>query len=161
VFFAQGLLYNPVLDLVKWSIILFLIRLDDQRRCIRWALSVLQVFNMAHVVSVFMVVVFQCWPVHRYWDHHKTDKLVDGRSSNDRYTCIDQASFFLSTAGISVLTHVAVLLVPIAMMWDLRMPIQRKLAVIFVLSLGWIVAVVGIIRIKYATHELSIDRQAI
>jgi len=149
VFFAQGLLYNPVLGLVKWSIILFLLRLDDRRRYIRWTLIALQVFNIAHMVSVFLVVVFQCSPVHMYWNHHKTDELVDGRIVNDGYTCIDQASFSLSTAGISILTDVAILLVPIAMMWNLRMPVRRKLAVTLVLSLGWVVAVVGIIRIKF------------
>jgi len=35
------------------------------------------------------------------------------------------------------------------MMWNLRMPVRQELAVIFVLSLGWVVAVVGIIRIKF------------
>ena len=149
VFFAQGLLYNPVLGLVKWSIILFLIRLDDRRRHIRLTLLILQVFNIAHMISVLLVVVFQCSPVHMYWEHHKTDQLVDGTIVNNGYTCIDRASFSLSTAAISVLTDVAILLVPIAMMWDLKMPVRRKMAVIFVLSLGWIVAVVGIIRIKF------------
>jgi hypothetical protein len=149
IFFAQGLLYNPVLGLVKWSIILFLIRLDDRRRYIRWTLIALQVFNVAHMVAVFLVVIFQCSPVNMYWNHHKTDELVEGKIVNDGYTCIDQASFSLSTAGISVLTDVAILLVPIAMMWNLRMPTRRKLAGIFVLSLGWVVAVVGVIRIKF------------
>lgn len=149
VFFAQGLLYNPVLGLVKWSIILFLLRLDDARKSIKWTLWGLLVFNIAHMVSVFLVVVFQCSPVHMYWDHHKTDKVVDGQIVNDNYSCIDQASFSLSTAAIAVLTDVAILLVPIAMMWNLRMPLRRKVAVILVLSLGWVVAVVGIIRIKF------------
>ena len=46
------------------------------------------------------------------------------------------------------MTDIAILLVPIAMMWNLRMPVRQELAVIFVLSLGWVVAVVGIIRFK-------------
>lgn len=101
------------------------------------------------MLSVFLVVVFQCSPVHMYWDHHKTDKLVGGKIIKNNHACIDRASFSLSTAGISVLTDVAILLVPIAMIWNLRMPIRRKLAVVFVFSLGWIVAVVGIIRTKF------------
>lgn len=149
VFFAQGLLYNPILGLVKWWIILFLLRLDDRRQYIRWTLVSLQLLNVAHMVAVFLVVMFQCSPVHMYWNYHRTDELVDGKIVNEGYTCIDQASFSLSTAGISVLTDVAILLVLIAMMWNLRMPTRRKLAVIFVLSLGWVVAVVGIIRIKF------------
>jgi hypothetical protein len=149
VFFAQGLLYNPVLGLVKWSIISFLLRLDDRRKGIRWTLLSLQAFNLAHMISVFLVVVFQCSPANMYWNHHKTDQMINGQVVNDNYTCIDQASFSLSTAAIAVLTDIAILLVPIAMMWNLRMPIRRKLAVVFVLSLGWIVAVVGVIRINF------------
>jgi len=148
-FFTQGLLYNPVLGLVKWSIIVFLMRLEDRRKIIKWTLWGLLVFNLAHMVSVFLAVVFQCSPVHMYWNHHKTDEVVDGQIVNDNYSCIDQASFSLSTAAIAVLTDVAILLVPIAMMWKLRMPLRRKLAVIFVLSLGWVVAIVGIIRINF------------
>lgn len=149
VFFAQGLLYNPVLGLVKWSILLFLLRLEDQRKSINWTLWALLVFNLMHMVSVFLVVVFQCSPVHMYWDHHKTDEVVDGRVVNDRYSCIDQAPFSLGTAAIAVLTDIAILLVPIAMMWNLNMPVRRKVAVVLVLSLGWVVAVVGVIRIKF------------
>jgi hypothetical protein len=149
VFFTQGLLYNPVLGLVKWSVVIFLMRLGDRRKMIRWTLWGLLVFNLAHMVSVFLVVVFQCSPVHMYWDHHKTDKLVHGQTVNEGYACIDQASFSLSTAAIAVLTDIAILLVPIAMMWELRMPLRRKLAVVFVLSLGWVVAIIGIIRIKF------------
>ena len=149
VFFTQGLLYNPVLGLVKWSIIIFLMRLEDRRKMTRWTLWGLLVFNLAHMVSVFLVVVFQCSPVHMYWNHHKTDQVVDGQIVNEKYTCIDQASFSLSTAAIAVMTDVAILLVPIAMMWKLRMHLRRKLAVVFVLSLGWVVAIVGIIRIKF------------
>jgi hypothetical protein len=148
-FFAQGLLYDPVLGLVKWSIILFLLRLDDRRKGIWWTLMSLQAFNLAHMISVFLVVVFQCSPADMYWNHHKTDLIIGGQVVNDDYTCIDQASFSLSTAAIAVLTDIAILLVPIAMMWNHQMPIRRKLAVIFVLSLGWIVAVVGIIRIDF------------
>lgn len=149
VFFAQGLLYNPVLGLVKWSIILFLLRLDDQRKSIKWTLWGLLMFNLAHMISVFLVVVFQCSPVHMYWDHHRTDEIVDGQIVNDGYSCIDQAPFSLGTAAIAVATDIAILMVPIAMMWNLRMPLRRKVAVILVLSLGWVVAVVGIIRIKF------------
>lgn len=149
VFFTQGLLYNPVLGLVKWSIIIFLMRLEDRRKIIRRTLWGLLVINIAHMVSVFLVVVFQCSPVHMYWDHHKTDKIVNGQMVNGDYNCIDQASFSLSTAAIAVLTDVAILLVPIVMMWKLRMPLRRKLAVVFVLSLGWVVAIIGIVRIRF------------
>jgi hypothetical protein len=39
-------------------------------------------------------------------------------------------------------------MIPIAMTWPLRLNIRRKLAVILVLSLGWVVVIVGVIRFK-------------
>lgn len=149
--FAQGLIYNPILGCVKFAIILFLLRLDDKRRWIRWTLWGLFVFNAGHLIAVFLVVIFQCTPVHMYWDHFKTDQVLEnGTIVNRNYTVnIDQAAFSISTAGIAVATDVAILMVPVFIMWDLRMPLRRKLAVLFVLSLGWVVAVVGAVRIKF------------
>ncbi|KAI7490742.1 hypothetical protein KC351_g442 [Hortaea werneckii] len=146
---VQGLLYNPVLGLVKWSIIVFLMRLDDKRKIIKWTLRILLAVNLGHLIAVFFGVLFQCSPVHMYWDHFKTDQVVDGQVVNDNYTCIDQAAFSLGTAAISVSTDIAILLVPIAIMVNLQLPLRRKLAVIIVLSLSWAVAVVGAIRIYF------------
>ncbi|KAI7084716.1 hypothetical protein KC356_g6510 [Hortaea werneckii] len=146
---VQGLLYNPVLGLVKWSIIVFLMRLDDKRKIIKWTLRILLAVNLGHLISVFFGVLLQCSPVHMYWDHFKTDQVVDGQVVNDNYSCIDQAAFSLGTAAISVTTDIAILLVPIAIMVNLQLPLRRKLAVIIVLSLSWAVAVVGAIRIYF------------
>ena len=55
--FVEGLLYNPVLGLVKWSIIVFLMRLDDKRRSIRFILWALLVVNIGHMIAVFFGVV--------------------------------------------------------------------------------------------------------
>ena len=148
--FAQGLIYNPILGCVKFAIILFLLRLDDKRRRIQWTLWGLFAFNAGHIIAVFLVVVFQCTPVHMYWDHFKTDVILDdGTVVNPNYHCIDQAAFSISTAGVAVATDVVILMVPVFIMWNLRMPLRRKLAVLFVLSLGWVVAVVGAVRIKF------------
>lgn len=148
--FGQGLIYNPILGCVKFAIILFLLRLEDQRRSIQWSLWALAAFNLGHIIAVFLVVVFQCTPVHMYWDHFKTDRVLeDGTVVNPNYHCIDQAAFSISTAGIAVATDIAILMVPVFIMWNLRMPLRRKLAVLFVLSLGWVVAVVGAVRIKF------------
>ena len=149
--FAVGLIYNPILGFVKFAIILFLLRLDDKRRGIVWTLWGLFVFNAFHLIAVFLVVVFQCTPVHMYWNHYKTDVILeDGTvAPNPNYHCIDQAAFSISTAGIAVFTDVAILLVPVFIMWKLRMPLKRKIAVLFVLSMGWVVAVVGAVRIKF------------
>ena len=90
----------------------------------------------------------QCLPIYMYWDHFKTDQLVDGVVVNPNYSCFNRKVFSLTTAGLAILTDVLILTIPIAMTWPLRLNIRRKVAVIAVLSLGWVVVIVGCIRFK-------------
>jgi hypothetical protein len=145
---AQQLLYNPILCLVKASILIFLIRLGDKRKFIYWSSHILFWFNVGHMISVFFAALTQCLPVHMYWDHHHTDQIIDGEVVNPNFTCFDTAVFSLVTAGLAILTDILILLIPVAMMWNLRMPIRRKIAVGAALSLGWVVAILGIVRFK-------------
>ena len=145
---AQQLLYNPILCLVKASVMVFLMRLGDQRRVIRYSLTTFFVFNIGHMVAVFFGVLAQCLPIHMYWDHSKSDRIVDGKVVNPNYTCFNAEAFSMSTASIAILTDILILIIPIVMVWPLRLNWRKKLAVGCVLSLGWIVVIVALIRLK-------------
>ena len=166
---AQQLLYNPILCLVKASIIIFLFRLEDRRKLIRWSLFVLFGFNLGHMCGVFFGALTQCLPIHMYWDHFYTDvTLANGTIVNPNYHCFDEETFSLVTAGFAILTDVLILCVPvsgvarefidkdladriasqIAMIWNLRLNLRKKIGVAVILSLGWIVTAVSILRFK-------------
>jgi hypothetical protein len=145
---AQQLLYNPILCLVKASIMLFLMRLGDQRRVIRYSLTAFFVFNIGHMIAVFFGVLTQCLPIHMYWDHPYTDQIIDGKLVNPNLTSIDAEAFSMSTTSIAILTDILILIIPIAMVWPLRLNWRKKLAIGCVLSLGWIVVVIALIRLK-------------
>jgi hypothetical protein len=83
-----------------------------------------------------------------YWNHFKTDQVVDGEIINPHYSCFNEKVFSLTTAGLAILTDVLILTIPIAMTWSLQLNLRRKLAVVAVLSLGWVVVIVGCIRFK-------------
>jgi hypothetical protein len=145
---AQQLLYNPILCLVKASVLVFLIRLGDQRTLVYWSLHSLWWFNIGHMISVFFAALTQCLPIHMYWNHYYTDETINGKVVNPNYQCYNMAAFSLVTAGLAILTDVLILLVPVAMMWNLRMTLRQKFAVSAVLSVGWIVAILGVVRFK-------------
>lgn len=145
---AQQLLYNPTLCLVKASIMLFLLRLGDQRKIIRYSLIAFFVFNLGHMVAVFFGILAQCSPINMYWEHPRTDRVVDGGILHSDYTCFHAEAFNMSTTSIAILTDILILVIPIAMVWPLRLNWRKKLAVGCVLSLGWIVVIVALIRLK-------------
>jgi hypothetical protein len=145
---AQQLSYNPTLCLVKASVIVFLMRLGDQRRMIRYSLVAFFIFNIGHMIAVFFGVLTQCLPIHMYWNHFKTDQIIDDKVVNPNYTCFNTEAFIMSTAGIAILTDILILAIPIAMVWPLRLNWRKKFAVGCVLSLGWILVVVALVRLK-------------
>lgn len=109
-----------------------------------------------------MADLCQCTPVSYYWNHCVTDTYdADGNVVEKAGTCIQQLNFFLITAGLSVSTDILIMLIPAAMIWGLKMQKSKKIAVWAVMSLGWVVAIIGAARIVlyyYRFQPSDIDR---
>ncbi|EPE04902.1 cfem domain-containing protein [Ophiostoma piceae UAMH 11346] len=136
--FAVQVLYNPILALVKTSMLLFLLKLGRQKPGVRWCIYALNTFNLSLMVAIFLVVIFQCKPIAYNWDHS-----IEGG------TCIDQGSFYVATTALTLFTDVLTLAIPFWVFLDLKMPLRVKIVLFFVFLLGGIVTVVGIVRLWY------------
>ena len=66
--FIGQILYNPILAIVKTSVLLFMLRLGGHKREIRYTIHALNAFNIALAISVFITVIFQCRPVNFFWE---------------------------------------------------------------------------------------------
>lgn len=163
---ANQLLYHPIMSVVKASVILFLLRIDDKRRRVDWSLKALFVFNLALMVGTFFADLFQCTPLHYTYDYPAMDLaaqkaagadeegMLNGKEIKGGY-CIDQVGFFLAAAGLAVLTDVLILIIPMIMVKDLQMRKKKKIAVWSILSIGWIVTAVSIARFGIYVHRFS------
>lgn len=100
------------------------------------------------MIAVFFGALTQCLPIHMYWKHHRTDEIINGEVFNSNYSCFHEEAFSMSMAAIAILTDILILIIPIAMVWPLRINRRKNLAVGFVLSLGWVVVAIGLYRIK-------------
>ncbi|KAI7083916.1 hypothetical protein KC356_g7168 [Hortaea werneckii] len=155
---ANQLLYNPILALVKASVICFLCRLKDRRKSIRWSLGLLFAINLGLAIATFVADLCQCTPVSYYWDHHETDNYdAEGNVIEKGGTCIQQVEFFLITAGLSVWTEIVLMSISMAVVLSLKMKKASKIAIGTVMSLGWIVVLIGIIRIVLYYYRFQPD----
>ncbi|CRG89032.1 hypothetical protein PISL3812_06067 [Talaromyces islandicus] len=155
---ANQVLYNPILSLIKLSVIVFYQRLEDRRRIVQWNIYALAAFEMAFMIASTLVDIFQCTPVQYSWEAARMDLAAQqaaGADENGQVNgvtikgghCIKQGKFFLSTNGIAIFTDIWVLVIPGLILWDLRMPKRTKIAAFSIIGAGGIVAVVGIIRL--------------
>ncbi|KAF4974844.1 hypothetical protein FZEAL_8305 [Fusarium zealandicum] len=147
--FLVQMFYNPVLALVKASILVFLLRLGGHKRSVRYAIHALNIFNALHAVAIFLTALFQCLPLEANWDFSLRE--------NPDVKCIDN-SFHVIASCITIFTDFLVLALPFWIFLGLTMPRAAKIAVIGVFLLGSVlarnskltfssVAIVGIIRV--------------
>ncbi|KAF4471582.1 integral membrane PTH11 [Fusarium albosuccineum] len=136
--FLVQMFYNPVLALVKASILVFLLRLGGHKQSVRWAIHSLNIFNALHAVAIFFTALFQCLPMEANWDFSLRE--------NPDTKCIDN-SFHVIASCITIFTDFLILALPFWIFLGLTMPWAAKLAVIGVFLLGSVVAIVGIIRV--------------
>lgn len=112
---------------IKLSIAVFLLRIATKKRYV-WTLKASMAIVTIWSLAIFFFELFQCSPVQAQWDL----TIEDGK-------CAPPASFVAAAYSISVLTVVTdwlYAIIPIPMIWNVQMSVQKKVTVAFVLSLG-------------------------
>lgn len=112
---------------IKLSIAVLLLRIAVQRRY-KLILNISVGIVAVWTAGIFFFDVFQCKPVEFQWDY-----TIEGG------TCVSGDS--LVSAGyafsvLSVLSDWLYALLPIPMLWNAKMNIHTKIAIIVILSLG-------------------------
>ena len=64
-------------------------------------------------------------------------------------TCINTVTFFVATAALTILTDILVMIIPTWMTWHLTLKLRKKIAVIFLLSMGLLVTGISIYRMYF------------
>jgi hypothetical protein len=124
--YAVQILYNPVLALVKSSVLIFLLRLFGQKDGVRRFIIGLNIVNILQMVAVFFAVMLQCLPISFNWDL----TISNGR-------CVDRRVLYVSTSCFNIVTDLLVLGLPLWIFVDLKIPRRTKIALISVFLLGF------------------------
>ncbi|KAF3938758.1 hypothetical protein ABW19_dt0200454 [Dactylella cylindrospora] len=140
------LLYPIALFLIRNSLLIFYWSLVPPRSSavrahliFRNAVIAFFFVNVACVSVSLGTIIFQCNPVD-YWNDPINAK------------CIDRSASFIAGATLIVITDVLVLLLPIPVIWKLKLPIRSRLGVIGIFSLGLFACIASINRIILASE---------
>jgi len=132
--YFDEMIYNTALSLIKFSILLFYGRIFVVKR-FRIALWMVGGVVLGWLISMNMVVIFQCSPIHKTWD-----VMTPGK-------CINIDAWFLGQAIPNIATDIFILSMPIPMIWKLQIPNTQKVALCGIFLLGGFVVVVSIVRL--------------
>ena len=124
VIFAVEILYSLAVALPKLSILALYLRIftDKRYRISTWVLAAI---ISGTAVAVSLTAIFQCSPVLYAWD-----KSIPGGS------CINVAAFYVYCSVPNVITDIAVLLLPLPMIFKLHANQSQKVGLSIVFLLG-------------------------
>ncbi|OAA67070.1 hypothetical protein SPI_01646 [Niveomyces insectorum RCEF 264] len=134
--YAVEILYNPILALVKSSVLVFLLRLFGQRTGVRRFIIGLNTINLVQMTGVFFAVLFQCLPIDFNWD-----KSIKGGH------CVEQRILFTATGAFNIFTDIVVLALPLYILVGLKIPRRTKIGLIFIFLLGFLVTISSVARL--------------
>ena len=110
----------------KISIAIFLLRVVFER-IHKWILYIAMAISIVAGLTFFFVTLFQCNPISLFWDRDQDGQCLDP------YIVVVLAIIYSVFAIISDLTFV---ILPIFLLWDLRMNRRAKIALVPLLSMG-------------------------
>ena len=97
---------------------------------------------MAFVVvttTAFVVAnIFQCTPIHKAWD---AAGVIPG-------ACYNVSALFLANAALDIFQDAFIYVLPMRMLYRIKIHKRQKIALIMVLAVGGFVVITGLIRLN-------------
>ncbi|KAJ5998164.1 hypothetical protein N7499_005457 [Penicillium canescens] len=122
---------------IKLSVTLLLRSLLASVRKWEITTTALFIYTIAWGIAAILVNIFQCWPPQHFW-----------LPTSTHGACINgQTAFFMSIGALSLIQDVVLLLLPVAVVWRLRLPIRQKVQITVAFSIGGLVCVFSLLRL--------------
>ncbi|KAJ5115751.1 hypothetical protein N7456_000099 [Penicillium angulare] len=154
-YWIVSILWAPGVTFVKLSILVLYRRiLFVQQRWFNLALWLNAAYAVALGIASFFLYVFQCAPVDYYWTRY-VDYYGDAAPNGK---CLPNTHIYLGLPQImSTVSDVAILALPVPIIWNLMVPKSRKVAVSAVFFLGAFTVGCGIARIVMSFRVSNTD----
>lgn len=126
-FFLFEVFYCASIIPIKLSIALMLIRIAQNRKAYVWAQwAMMALFFIANGGACFYII-FQCTPISYVWDTNQVGKCLPAA---------DLADVYYACTAVNILTDWVTALLPIPLLWHVRLERSEKLSVAAILGLG-------------------------
>ncbi|KAH6700564.1 hypothetical protein BKA61DRAFT_681673 [Leptodontidium sp. MPI-SDFR-AT-0119] len=131
----EGVFYGLSFLFVKVSILLLYLRLSPYLT-FRIAVWVVMVVTIVYSLLGAFSFLFNCRPIAKNWDI-----TIDGK-------CIDIPKIFITHASLTIITDIAMLLLPRALVRKLKLPMKQRVALAGLFMTGTLVCIISGIRMK-------------
>ncbi|CAF9941272.1 MAG: hypothetical protein ALECFALPRED_009049 [Alectoria fallacina] len=142
---VQEIIYGPIILITKISILLLYAKLfAPQRRSVTYILiQMLLYFNLLFYTAITVVKIFECTPRSKIWE-----KTTPGH-------CINLAVLLYVTGVVNTGSDIAILMLPLTVIWHLQMPTNRKIGVSAAFAAALFAPIASILRLEASIKGAS------
>lgn len=122
------ILFGVVITTVKLSILLFYRKVfatNSGNTLNQRIIQVMAVTCIVWFVTVTFVVIFQCHPIHAYWDQFAMPPY-----------CMDNPTVFLGYELTNLFSDVFILCIPLPIVWRLNLQTSKRISLTGIFLLG-------------------------
>ncbi|KAI9843103.1 MAG: hypothetical protein M1838_002859 [Thelocarpon superellum] len=161
--YTSQIMYTIVIVMAKMSLLLFVARLTPSAATLRQCRMVMAVICLWGAAAVF-ALAFQC-KLPTPWDFEpgrcidQVRVLLLAYEPGRRKLNSSQAGLYYANGAISILTDAFIIVLPITIVWSLRINNQERSVIIFMFAMRAFVIVTSIVRLAYLSSYLSSSDQ--
>ncbi|KAK6596266.1 hypothetical protein ACHAP3_000374 [Botrytis cinerea] len=133
--------------IIKTSVGLLLLRITSVKTFYKYLIWISLVIIWIWSIVTFVISCVQCRPLKASWD-----PLTPGVCLEPRII----ANFAYAISAETIFFDWLFALLPIPMLWDIKMSLRLKFSIMFILGLGIVASIATIIRLKYLVAFLNV-----
>jgi hypothetical protein len=134
------LLYTVVLCTTKLSICLLYLRIFHVEKRMRWLIHASIWFLVTYSILFEVLCIFQCHPIRAYWDF--TIRPPMGTAS-----CLNTIPVFYASGACNIVSDLLLMAIVVPKIRELRIKRGQKIALLCIVSLGWLAVAASVVRI--------------
>ncbi|KAL1652045.1 hypothetical protein SLS58_000169 [Diplodia intermedia] len=139
--YIHSLIIMVAVSAVKVSIALFLMRLAERTRKVRFLWGMI-VFLVLFTISCACTLIFQCSPISAAWDYSLRMPPANAK-------CFSMSTFRnigMFNSIVNIVTDFLFASLPVPLIWELQINIRAKLTLASILSLGFFASAAAIVK---------------
>ncbi|KAJ5266942.1 hypothetical protein N7478_009750 [Penicillium angulare] len=122
---AAAIIYIPCLAFAKLALLMLYYRLLNTFTGWKYTLYVLAFIISGYSLALSLALIFACNPLQKGWD----GTILRG-------SCINRPAVYLATAITNTVSDIVLILIPVKVVWGLRMRLIPKLGVAVIFGIG-------------------------
>lgn len=135
VVYGGSIIYGLTAYSIKISLLLIFTRVFALLKKTTYSIYAFMFAMLCYYFTIIVIKARICTPIPSFWDRNIIGK------------CFDEQTLFIADTVMSGITDLAVLVIPIPLIWNLHMPLKKKIRVLVLLGAGGIAVAASLARL--------------